>query len=190
MLSDLLAANAIGSAEVDLVCSLNKDRSLDDELPRIKVLPTRDQSVPDAALLACLGSVAGRERVLRALTSRDDADVEIARVYLNHRPIADVTELREVAARIVRMNESDAQVRALDTLAHYYLADRESLEQLTRLFPRARSVDVQRAIAGVFIRSDYRALPRQELVRMLREHRLKSPDGEDLIDVLIRRLQA
>jgi len=25
---------------------------------------------------------------------------------------------------------------------------------------------------------------------MLREHRIKSPDGEDLIDVLIRRLQA
>ncbi len=190
MVSDLLAGNAIGSAEVDLVCSLNRDRSLDDELQRIKASPLQDQSVPDAALLACLGSVAGRERVLRALTSRDDADVEIARVYLNHRPIADVTELREVAGRIVRMNESDAQIRALDTLAHYYLADRESLEELTRLFPRARSVDVQRAIAGVFIRSDYRALPRQELARMLREHRLKSPDGEDLIDVLIRRLQA
>jgi hypothetical protein len=26
-------------------------------------------------------------------------------------------------------------------------------------------------------------------VRALREHRLKSPDGQDLIDVLIRRLQ-
>jgi hypothetical protein len=51
-------------------------------------------------------------------------------------------------------------------------------------------VNVQRAIAGVFIRSDYRSLPRQDLVRMLREHRIKSPDGEDLIDVLIRRLQA
>jgi hypothetical protein len=25
---------------------------------------------------------------------------------------------------------------------------------------------------------------------MLRQHRIKSPDGEDLIDVLIRRLQA
>jgi hypothetical protein len=88
------------------------------------------------------------------------------------------------------MTESDAQIRALDTLAHYYVSDRESLDELTRLFLRARSVNVQRAIAGVFIRSDYRALPRQDLVRMLRQHRLKSPDGEDLIDVLIRRLQA
>jgi hypothetical protein len=190
MISDLLARNAIGSGEVDLICSLNKDRGLDDELARLKLSPRQAESIPDAALLACLGSIDGRRRVLQALTARDDADVEIARVYLRHHPIADVNELRDVAARIARMAESDAQVRALDTLAHYYVSDRESLDELTRLFPRARSVNVQRAIAGVFIRSDYRALPRQDLVRMLRQHRLKSPDGEDLIDVLIRRLQA
>lgn len=190
MIRDLLAGNAIGSAEVDLVCSLNKDQGLDDELHRIKLSPRQEENIPDAALLACLGSTDGRHRVLQALTARDDADVEIARVYLRHRPIADVNELRDVAGRIARMTESDAQIRALDTLAHYYVSDRESLDELTRLFPRARSVSVQRAIAGVFIRSDYRALPRLELARMLRQHRLKSPDGEDLIDVLIRRLQA
>jgi hypothetical protein len=27
-------------------------------------------------------------------------------------------------------------------------------------------------------------------VRMLRERRLRSPDGEDMVDILIRRLQA
>ena len=37
------------------------------------------------------------------------------------------------------------QVRALDTLARHRLCDRESLEELTRLFPLAMSVDVQRA---------------------------------------------
>jgi hypothetical protein len=47
---------------------------------------------------------------------------------------------------------------------------------------------VQRAIAGILIRSDYRQIASPELVRALREHRLKSPDGNDLIDVLIRRL--
>jgi hypothetical protein len=190
MVSELLDGRAIGSAEVDLVCSLNTDRSLDDQLQRLERSPLRRENVSDAALLACLGSAEGRERVLRALTARGDADIEIARVYLRHHPITDVNELRDVAARIARMTESDAQVRALDTLAHYYLADRESLDQLTRLFPVATSVNVQRAIAGVFIRSDYRALSRQDLVRMLRQHRIKSPDGEDLIDVLIRRLQA
>ena len=38
--------------------------------------------------------------------------------------------------------------------------------------------------------ADYRALAKPELVQTLREHRLKSGAGQDLIDVLIRRLQA
>ncbi len=87
------------------------------------------------------------------------------------------------------MSGSDAQVRALDTLARLRLTDGESLQELTRLFPLARSVHVQRAIAGVLIRADYATLPKPDLVRTLRQHRLKSPDGEDVIDVLIRRLQ-
>jgi hypothetical protein len=88
------------------------------------------------------------------------------------------------------MTASDAQVRALDTLARYRLSDRESLEQLARLYPLAKTVNVQRAIAGILIRSDYRTIAGPELVRALRQHRLKSSEGEDLIDVLIRRLQA
>jgi len=47
---------------------------------------------------------------------------------------------------------------------------------------------VQRAIAGILIRSDFELIATPELVRALRDHRLKSPDGRDLIDVLIRRL--
>ena len=89
-----------------------------------------------------------------------------------------------------RRSDVEAQVRALDTLALHRVSDRESLESLTRLFPVARSVGVQRAIAGILIRSDYEAIARPELVRALREKRLKSPDGQDLIDVLIRRMQA
>src|SRR4030095_13401324 len=84
---------------------------------------------------------------------------------------------------------SDAQVRALETLASYRLSDRESLDELTRLFPRAKSIGVQRAIAGILIRSDYRAIANPTLVSALRQHRLKSPTGDDVIDVLIRRTQ-
>jgi hypothetical protein len=51
-------------------------------------------------------------------------------------------------------------------------------------------VNVQRAIAGVLIRSDYGPIAGPELVRLMREHRLKSPDGADLIDALIRRMEA
>jgi hypothetical protein len=187
---DLLAGGRIGSADVDLVCSLNRDHALDPELRRIRLLPGDADNVPQAAILACLGSVDGRARVLQALTGANNEEVQIAQVYLQHRPIGDVGELRSVAMGIARMADPDAQVRALNTLAGQYLSDRESLDELMRLFPNARSVSVQRAIAGIFIRADYRAIDRDELVGVLRQHRLKSVDRDDIIDALLRRLQA
>ena len=190
MIGDQLARNAVGSAEVDLVCTLNKNRDLDQERHRLQLSAEQADKVTHAAVLACLGSTEAHARVLRALTSSKDEEVQIAQVYLLHQPIADATELRAVATRIARMSSSDAQVRALDTLARYQLSDRESLVELTRLFPVAKSVNVQRAIAGILIRSDFQAIATPDLVRTLRQSRLKSPDGADLIDALIRRLQA
>jgi hypothetical protein len=190
MIGDRLAGSSVSSAEVDLVCALNKDHQLDQELNRLQVPPAQADKVAHAAVLACLGSAEAHARVLRALSSSDDQEVQIAQIYLHHRPIVDATELRDVAAAIARMNGSDAQVRALDTLAHYRFSDRESLQELTRLFPLAKSVNVQRAIAGILIRSDYQTIAKAELVQTLSEHRLKSPDGEDSIDVLLRRLRA
>ena len=189
MIGDLLAGNAMGAAEVDLVCSLNKEHELDQEQHRFKLSPSHANTMTHAAALACLGSTDERARVLQGLTSPNDEDVQTAQVYLRHQPITDVNELRMVAAGIAHMNESGAQVRALDTLAHHYLSDRESLDELTRLFPLAKSVSVQRAIAGILIRSDYRAIDKPELISMLHEHRLKSSERNDLIDALIRRLQ-
>jgi hypothetical protein len=86
------------------------------------------------------------------------------------------------------MNESKAQVRALETLASQRVSDPESLEELTRLFPVAESAGVQNAIAGILIRSDFKTIATPELVQTLRQHRLGPPGREDLIDVLIRRL--
>jgi hypothetical protein len=125
---------------------------------------------------------------VQALASGWDADVQIAQVYLRHHPIADVNEVRQIASRIARMSDAVAQTRALDTLAHLRVRDRETLELLADLFPAAKSVNVQRAIAGVLIRADLDQIGTPALGRALREHRLKSPDGHDLIDVLIRRL--
>jgi len=190
MFGERLARSAVGSAEVDLACSLNKGRELQQDLHRLQPSHAQADKVANAAVLACLGSAAGHARVLRALTSPNDDDVQIAQIYLRHRPLADANELRVVATGITRMSGSEAQVRALDTLAGHRLSDRESLEELTRLFPLAKSVNVQRAIAGILIRSDYQSLARPELARALRQHRLKSPDGQDMIDVLIRRLEA
>ena len=107
-------------------------------------------------MLACLGSAEAHARVVRALTSPNDDDVAIAQVYLRHRPLADVGELRAVTSGIGRMTTSDAQVRALETLAQQRLADPQSLQEIARLFPLARSLEVQRAIAGILIRSDTR----------------------------------
>ncbi len=187
---DLLAAGKIDSGEVDLVCSLNRDHALDPELDQVHLSAAQADKVPNAAVLACLGSVDGRARVLQALTGAGSEEVEIAQVYLLHHPIADVGELRAVAARIAHMANAEAQVRALNTLAGQHLSDRESLDELMRLFPHAKSLTVQRALAGIFIRSDYEAIDRDELVGVLRQYRLRSADGNDIIDALIRRLQA
>jgi hypothetical protein len=189
MIGDQLSRHAVGSAEVDLACTLNKDGALGRELHRLRIPAEEAAKVTDAAVLACLGSTEGHARVLHALASAKNDDVQIAQVYLRHRPIADESELRAVTASVVKMNGSDTQARALETLASYRLSDRETLDELVGLFPRAKSVNVQRAIAGILIRSDFRVIATPELARALRQTRLKSPDGEDLIDVLIRRLE-
>ena len=189
LLNDRMGARNVAADDVDLACSLNRDGELTDLRSRLTSAADGAERVGPAAILACLGSATAHARVLRALSSPDDDEVALAQVYLQHRPIADVHELRLVAAGVAGMPGTGAQVRALDTLAHQRVADRESIEALTRLYPRAKSVEVQRAIAGVLIRADYREIARPDLVKVLRDHRIKSPDGQDLIDVLIRRLQ-
>jgi hypothetical protein len=190
MIAEQMVRNNVSSADVDQVCALNKDHALDQELDRVQRSEAQADKVPQAAILACLGSAQGHARVLRALTSPSDEEAQVAQVYLRHRPIDDPRELRAVTASVARMNGSEAKVRALETLARLRLSDRESLEALTRLYPVAESAGVQTAIAAVLIRADYRSIARPELVQTLREHRLKSGAGQDLIDVLIRRLQS
>jgi hypothetical protein len=190
LLQSMIAGNTAGPAEVDLVCSLNADGAVSRYLPDLRVTSAQADKAAPAAMLACLGSQKGHARVVQALTSASDDDVQLAQVYLRHRPIADVNELRAVAAGIARMKDSAAQVRALDTLAALRVSDRQSLAEITRVFQSAKSINVQRAVAGILIRSDYQELDRPELVATLRQARLKSSDGADLIDVLLRRLQA
>ena len=189
MIRDLLATDAVGYGEVDLICALNHDRELDRELHRVKVAKLFANRPAYAAARACLGSAEARARVLRALASPNDQDVQVAQAYLRHRPITDSGELRAAASGIARMPESAAQVRALETLARHHISDRETLEALTRLYAQATSVNVQRAIAEVFLRSDQQAIEVPRLVSVLRERRLESRGGADLIDVLIGRLE-
>ena len=190
MIADQLKRRDMDVAQVDAICALNAERGLDGVLLELDASTRKLDDAGRAAVLACLGDANAHARVLEALTSARDRDMEIAQVYLRYRPIADVSELRAVAAAVARMRNAEAQVRALDTLAGHRLADRESLDVLTGMFPTTKSLEVQRAIAGILIRADYNAFAKPELVRALQQHRVKSSDGRDLIDVLIHRLQA
>src|SRR5207249_613098 len=149
MIGDQLQQPGLSHAEVDLICALNRNHRLDADRQRLQVPPSLAAKVAQSAVLACLGDRSARLRSLQALTSADDRDVQIAQVYMRHHPLTDVDELRAAAASIARMSGTEAQIRALDTLALHYVTDRESLEHLTRLFPQAKSLGVQRAIAGI-----------------------------------------
>jgi hypothetical protein len=175
---------------VDLACALNKEHELDDELHRLQLSPAQADRAASAAVLACLGSAEGHARVLRALISSNDDEVQVAQVYLRHRPIADENELRILTAGVARMTDAKAQARALDTLAGQRITDLQSLEDLTRLFAQAGSSGVQLAIAGILLRSDYQMIASADLLQLLRQHRRKSSSGDDMVDVLIRRVQA
>jgi len=144
--------------------------------------------VAHAAMRACLGSSEGRARTLEGLVSPKEADVRIVQAYLRHRPIADDAELRRVTADIARMDPTDAQVRALETLGRHYVADGEVVQMLTQLFSQTPSWAVQNAIAGILMRADRRLIASPQLVQTLREKRQPAPDGT-MIDALIERLQ-
>jgi hypothetical protein len=187
LLADRYAQPMLTAADVDLACTLNADHSLDGSGRTIQV-GARD--VVHDAFLACLGRTDRRDAVLQALTSPRDADVQVARVYLRYRPIDDRGELRDLAGEIAQMRDASAQVRAIDALADHRVSDPMVMEDLARLFPVTRSIEVQRAIAGALIHFDYHAMATPTFVRTLREHRLKSSTGRDLIDVLIDRLES
>ena len=188
MIGDVLASDAAGYGEIDLICTLNKDRTLDPELKHLKASgPAAMRTVREAAR-ACLGSGESRAQVLKALASPNEQEVRIAQAYLRHQPIDDDKELRKAALSVARMPGSSAQVRALETLARQRIADREVLDELSRLYTRAGSPEVQRAVAEIFIRSGDRSFGTPEFIAFLRQYRL-SPASHDLVDVLIAQLQ-
>jgi len=189
-IADQIARDRVGRDEVDLACAGGRQDGSDPALHDLASGALKSGKMAPAAALACLGSTEAHARVMRAMTSANADDIAMAQVYLRHRPLADVGELRNIAAGIGRMPAADAQVAALETLSRQRLTDPESLREIARLYPVARSVQVQRAIANVLIRSDYRVLGQADLARSLKQYRIKSPDGSDVIDALIRVLGA
>jgi hypothetical protein len=186
--ADVVADPAMGYGEVELVCGMNADGSLDAALDAVPA--ARTLTVAQSAGLACLGSGAARERVLAALASPREDEVQVAQAYLRHRPIRDAAELRALAREVSRMRSVPAQVRALDTLGRHHIEDAAVIAQLAGLYARTRSIDVQRAVAEIFLRTGPAALDRQVAVT-LRAHRIRARGaGPDLIDQLLRRLSS
>lgn len=190
---DMIAQRAqrgtLGRDEVDLACTRGAADGGASSIAPAAAMALKTGKVAAAAAMACLGSPEAHAHVVKAVTSASPDDIAIAQAYLRRRPLANDGELRAVASGIGRMTSPEAQVRALESLTRQRL-DAESLRDIARLFPLAKSVDVQRAIARLLLRADHALLARAELTRTLKERRLKSPDGEDVIDALIRVLQA
>jgi hypothetical protein len=170
---------------VDLACTLNQANDLDGAFR-----PAQGPDIAHAAVRACLGSAEGRARTLEGLVSQSTAEVQIAQAYLRHRPITDAAELRRIAAAIIGMPASDAQVRALESLGRHYVADRAVLDLLIRLFSETPSSAVQAAIAGILIRADQRSIASPQLVRTLLEDRRPTPPGDNMVDALLRKLRS
>jgi hypothetical protein len=126
--------------------------------------------------------------VLDALPEAGVEGVEAAHVLLRHRHARDAAEFHRLATSIARMQSADTQARTLQALAREPLPDSATANVLGRWFASTPSLAVQRAIAGVLLRSDLRALAQANVAGMLRAHRLRSPEGRDAIDVLIDRL--
>jgi hypothetical protein len=189
MLGELQSRTTVGVAEVGLACSLNREKQLEGTFNRRVAPGSAADDVPHAAVRACLGSSEGHARTLQGLISANEVDVQIAQVYLRHRPITDPDELRRVAANIARMAPSEAQVQALGALGRHYLSDPEILALLTRLFAQTSSAAVQAAIAGILIRADLSAIAGAKLANTLQANRRALPAQDDIINALIRRLQ-
>ncbi|MBX3605905.1 MAG: hypothetical protein KF788_11555 [Piscinibacter sp.] len=192
MLGELLDRPALDVPEIGLACELNQDGDLDGAFGRRG--PPADPSgaaaedVAHAAVRACLGSSEARARVLAALVGTSEPEVRLAQAYLRQRPIEQPAELRRVAMAIAAMDPGEAQVRALEALGRHYVADREVLDGLAKLYARTPSAAVQNAIAGILIRADRDSVAAVGLPRVLREHRLPAHGDDSLVGTLIERL--
>jgi hypothetical protein len=189
MLGQLQERKGVGIAEIDLACQLNHGGELDGAFAR-RMAPGRD-GVAHAALRACLGSPEARDQTIAGLASTKAEDVAAAQAYLRRRPIVDEAELRELSRDIARMPADDQQVRALEVVARHYVADREVLQTLTKLYARTPSPAVQNAVAGVLLRADRRSIDNAELLRTLIEYRKGGKGtGSEMVDALMARLEA
>src|SRR3569623_2023720 len=77
MQGTLHARKQIAVPDANVACALNDKHDLDGVLPA----DARAETTSQAAVLACMGNGEARTRVLKALVSPADADVQVAQAY-------------------------------------------------------------------------------------------------------------
>lgn len=187
LIDGLLARPALGFAEVGLACSIAGGHDLSGALADPRAAISAAGQVARAAVRACAGNVAARQRVMAALASPDEQVGQVAHSWLRERPMSDVAEVRALAREVIAMAPTRARVRALDALGRLVLTDGETLRALRDAFA-AGSLESQRAIAEIFMRNAPAEADRAALLATVRGTRKLSSGGDDVIDALIRSL--
>lgn len=180
---DMLAQPEVGLSDIALACARDARDALDtSQAPSVVA-----EDAGHTALLACLGSDAARQQVLSLLSSDDPERVSVAQAYLRQRPLLDPGEVLRVTRAIAQMPSAETQARAIEALGRSAPLKPDMLAVLMQVYEKTGSWHVQNAIAGVLIRADAQSLPRADWLQALERARLPAPDGEPLVDVLMRR---
>lgn len=193
LLAEMHARPEPGLGELALACSLGAAGDLDGAWraeTSAAALSAGSDTLTHVALRACLGHGASRSRILAALVSAAEADVQLAHVYLRHRPLTDRAEMARVVREIVSAPTSATQARALAALGRPEIAEAGTVDALARLYAETSSEEVQVAVAGLLLRVERSLLEPARLLPVLTGRRVRPGAAGTLVDALIARLQS
>jgi len=176
MIGDMLAANAVGYGEVDLICSSTPIARwiASSTCSRSRRCPPMPRRVPAARHASAAHRP--RERGPRARQRQRRGCPGRAGL-----PSSPPPHRSGRAARAGLGNLEHAAGprpgRALETLARHHISDREVLDRMARLYASARSASVQRAVAEVFCGRTTARWAGDSLLELLRQHRCSESRG-------------
>lgn len=186
LINRLLLSSKLSEADVDLVCQINREQTLNSAIAQIKISSKPTSHILNG-ILACLGDTEARKALLSAATNNQEAS-HIAQVLLKHLPLTPDQELFSFVELTANSN-LETQIRNLEILTSQQVADSKALARLLKLFSMSKSLVVQKSIAQIFVKADPRQINRAEVTQIFRTHRQRSSDGRDIIDFAIERLE-
>lgn len=188
MVNDLVKRGQAEPQAMDLVCRLNREIGLQPDRHFLEMYASERNPIGPRAMAACLGSAQGYGEMLAILSQSDQKALEYAQVYFRYfemRP----TDIVALIDRISSAASVSTQVTTLGILAKLYVSEAEVLSRLLEYFTNTASPEVQRAIAGVFVRARFDHIDKRAFASTLSQRRLRSTGDRDVIDFVIRRLE-